>query len=174
MHCQVGHFSTQNKGSSNSSDRLNVVVGSWTKANTKCREWDFWLWHNKAGKLNDGNLLSKFLGIRLGFTTRKIDCWCSNDVDCVQRFNFTAERVRYFTIRLRSSRFVTWRKCVGIWNLEFWILGWWLYRCRGRDVPLHRTSELECCFMLRCTGCNYSDLILLAVSQKGKMIVSIE
>ena len=28
MHCQVGHFSTQNKGSSNSLDRLDVVVGS--------------------------------------------------------------------------------------------------------------------------------------------------
>ena len=28
MHCQVGHFSTQNKGSSNSSGRLNVDVGS--------------------------------------------------------------------------------------------------------------------------------------------------
>ena len=26
MHCQVGHFSTQNKGSSNSSDRFNVGV----------------------------------------------------------------------------------------------------------------------------------------------------
>jgi len=28
MHCQVGHFSTQNRGSSNSSDRLDVDVGS--------------------------------------------------------------------------------------------------------------------------------------------------
>ena len=53
------------------------------------------------------------------------------------------------------------------WKLGFGILVLWLYRCRGQeisDVPLHRTSELEC-IMLRCTDYNYSDLNMLAMSQ---------
>ena len=77
------------------------------------------------------------------------------------------------TILYDSFAFVKVRHMAEVrWNLEFgvWILSWWLYRYRGRDVPLHRTSELECCFMLHCTSCNYNDLIMLAVSQKVKRL----